>query len=80
MRFTDVEYMVTLQGFNKLVLLANESLYAYPLQSLVRVWRREADISELGVSGERVSRHRDGAVQFFRAGICEGRMLGKSDG
>jgi hypothetical protein len=80
MRFTDVNYMVSLQAFDKLVLLANESLYAYPFQSLVRVWRREADMAELGVSGERISRHRDSAVQFFRAGVCEGRMLGESDG
>ncbi|KAF8753436.1 CNH domain [Rhizoctonia solani] len=75
MRFTDVNCMVALQSFGKLVVLANESLYAYPFQTLVRVWRREADMAELGVAGERISRHRDGDVQFFRAGVCEGKML-----
>ncbi|CAE6477823.1 unnamed protein product [Rhizoctonia solani] len=75
MRFTDVNNLVALQSFGKVLVLANESLYAYPFQSLVRVWRREADMSELGISGERISRHRDGGVQFFRAGVCEGKML-----
>jgi hypothetical protein len=70
--------MVALQSFGKVVVLANESLYAYPFQSLVRVWRREADMAELGVTGERLSRYRDGDVQFFRAGVCEGKMLGES--
>ncbi|KAG8683708.1 hypothetical protein FRC11_013183, partial [Ceratobasidium sp. 423] len=74
-RFVDVNHMVALQSFGKLLVLANESLYAYPFQTLIRVWRREADMSELGVSGERVSRHRDSGVQFFRAGMCEGKML-----
>ncbi|KAJ1307769.1 hypothetical protein OPQ81_001856 [Rhizoctonia solani] len=75
MRFTDVNYMVSLQSFEKLIVLANNSLYAYPFRSLVHVWRREAHMSELGLSGERISRERDGDVQFFRAGMCEGKML-----
>jgi len=75
MRFADVSYMAALQGFDKLIVLAGETLYAYPFQALVRVWRREADVAELGNSGERISRHRDSAVQFFRAGVCGGRML-----
>ncbi|CAE6460834.1 unnamed protein product [Rhizoctonia solani] len=75
MRFTDVNYMVALQSFGKVLVLANESLYAYPFQTLVRVWLRECDMSELGVCGERISRYRDGDVQFFRAGVCEGKML-----
>ncbi|KAH7341545.1 CNH domain-containing protein [Rhizoctonia solani] len=75
MRFTDVNYMVALQSFGKVLVLANESLYAYPFQTLVRVWRRECDMSELGTCGERISRYRDGDVQFFRAGVCEGKML-----
>ncbi|QRV90094.1 Rho guanine nucleotide exchange factor [Ceratobasidium sp. AG-Ba] len=78
LRFTDVSYMATLQKFDKIVLLTNEVLFAFSFQSFVRVWRREADLAELAGSGERVSRHRDSAVQFFRAGVCDGRMLGKS--
>ncbi|KAG8792825.1 hypothetical protein FRC12_004768 [Ceratobasidium sp. 428] len=75
LKFTEVSYMAALQKFDKLLILANETLYAYSFLSLVRVWRREADIAELTGSGERVSRHRDGSVQFFRAGVCDGRML-----
>ncbi|CAE7106355.1 unnamed protein product [Rhizoctonia solani] len=75
MRFTDVNCIVALQSFGKVVVLANDSLCAYPFQSLVRVWRREADMSELGISGEWISRDRDGAVQFFRAGVCDKKML-----
>lgn len=77
MRFAEVSYMSALQGFDKLIILAGETLYAYPFQALVRVWRREADVAELGSSGERISRHRDSSVQFFRAGVCGGRMLGE---
>ena len=75
MRFSEVSYMVALQGFDKLIILAGETLYAYPFQALVRVWRREADVAELTSSGERISKHRDSPVQFFRAGMCGGRML-----
>ncbi|KAG8683640.1 hypothetical protein FRC08_014161 [Ceratobasidium sp. 394] len=75
LKLTDVTYMASLQNFDKLLVQANETLYAYSFQSLVRVWRREADIVEVTGSGERVSRHRDTAVQFFRAGMCDGRML-----
>ncbi|KAG9088881.1 hypothetical protein FRC06_001802 [Ceratobasidium sp. 370] len=75
LKLTDVTHMASLQNFDKLLILANETLYAYSFQSLVRVWRREADIAEVTGSGERVSRHRDSAVQFFRAGVCDGRML-----
>jgi hypothetical protein len=79
LRFTDVSYMASLLDFNRLLLLANETLYSYTFQSLIRVWRREADVAELTASGERVSKHRDSAVQFFRAGMCGGRMLGEPD-
>lgn len=75
LRFPEVSYMAALQAFDKLVILADEVLYAYPFQALVRVWRREADVTEVAGSGERISRHRDSAVQFFRAGMCGGRML-----
>ncbi|KAG9123304.1 hypothetical protein FRC07_015127 [Ceratobasidium sp. 392] len=75
LKFTDVTHMAALQKFDKLLVLTGEALYAYSFLSLIRVWRREADIAELTGSGDRVSRHRDGAVQFFRAGMCDGRML-----
>ncbi|KAG8738594.1 hypothetical protein FRC10_006665 [Ceratobasidium sp. 414] len=71
----DVAHMASLQKFEKLLVLSNETLYAYSFQSLIRVLRREADIIEVTGSGEQVSRHRNSSVQFFRAGVCDGRML-----
>jgi len=69
--------MSVLQTFNKLIILANDTITAYSLDVLSRIILGQADPKTLDSTSEKLAKsERNSSILFFRVGVVAGRTLG----
>lgn len=73
-----VKHITVLQPFNKLIVLMNDTIWAYSLDVLSRIILGQADRRALDTTAEKLAKaDRSGSILFFRAGVVAGRTLGE---